>query len=49
MAEIEMVCIAQEKYQELLDSSRLLGCLYGAGVDNWEGYDIAMESYQEFT
>jgi hypothetical protein len=33
-------------YDKLLDDSDFLDCLRGAGVDNWDGYDIAVEEYQ---
>lgn len=42
-----MVTISKEKYDELLDDSFFLECLEGAGVDNWEGYDYALEEYQK--
>ena len=31
----------------LRDRDRLLSALEAAGVDNWEGYDHAVEIYQE--
>ena len=34
---------AREQYKELLHNQRFLECLQGAGVDNWEGFDIAHE------
>ena len=38
-----MVEITANEYAELLNESNILACLYAAGVDNWEGYDEAME------
>lgn len=35
----------REEYRTLLKDQRLLGALQGAGVDNWEGYGIAMEAF----
>jgi len=28
---------------DLEEDSKFLGCLQGAGVDNWDGYDDAQE------
>jgi hypothetical protein len=33
--------------EKLKEESRLLDCLKGAGVDNWEGYEDALDSFQE--
>lgn len=44
--EIEMITILKEEYDKLKDDQLFLMHLQGAGVDNWEGYDIAVESYQ---
>jgi len=38
------VTISKERLKELEDKEQVLNALEGAGVDNWEGYDIAMES-----
>lgn len=38
------VYISKERYKELLNSEKKLVALENAGVDNWEGYDYAMES-----
>jgi hypothetical protein len=43
----EMVTITKKEYEEFLDDARLLNCLRNAGVDNWEGWDIAMDEYHE--
>lgn len=37
------VTISKKEHQRLLKSERKLEALEGAGVDNWEGYDYAME------
>ena len=39
------VTITQEEYDHLVDDSEFLGCLRGAGVDNWDGYDYAQSEY----
>lgn len=36
-----------ERYTELLNSHAMLIALEDAGVDNWEGYDEAMQNYNE--
>jgi len=38
-----MVEITKERLEELLEMEDILRCLQAAGVDNWEGYDYAME------
>ena len=47
MSNENFVTIPVEEYQDLLDTQLWAACLCGAGVDNWEGYDYAMEEYQE--
>ena len=37
------VTITYKEYEELLHASKVLQALENAGVDNWEGYDFAME------
>jgi hypothetical protein len=39
--------ISQDEYESLLKDRDKLRALEGAGVDNWEGYDIAMEMMEE--
>ena len=39
----EMVKISKEEYKHLLEDSDTLSALEEAGVDNWEGYDDAMD------
>ena len=41
-----MVSITNKEYLQLLDDSLLLGCLIGAGVNNWDGYDEAKEAVE---
>ena len=45
--EEQMVSIPASEYALLLNDSDVLSCLYGAGVENWEGYDEAMEMRDE--
>lgn len=46
---IETVTISRKEYEGLLDDQLLLNCLRNAGVDNWEGFDFAIEEYQATT
>lgn len=39
--------ISKEEYIKLINDSNFLRCLESAGVDNWDGYDIAGENYEE--
>ena len=39
--------ITNSEYESLKDRDFKLECLENAGVDNWEGYDFAMEEYRE--
>lgn len=41
------VSISLKEYSDLLEDSVFLNCLRNAGVDNWEGYDFAVEEYQQ--
>lgn len=42
---MEFETLTREEYQQLLDDSWLLECLRAAGVDNWDGWDYALEAY----
>lgn len=39
------VLVLQSKLSQLEEDSRLLECLRNAGVDNWDGYDFALEEF----
>ena len=43
----EIITISVEHYDEILDDVRFLNALRAAGVDNWDGYDYALEIYNE--
>jgi len=43
----ETVTIPKSEYESLLEDSKWLQCLEGAGVDNWDGYDYARELQKE--
>jgi len=39
----ETITITVEQFNQLIADQNFLEALRGAGVDNWEGYDIAQE------
>ena len=39
--------ISEELYTQLTEDQKLLRALLAAGVDNWDGYDYAMEMLEE--
>ena len=41
------VTLTADEYDELVEDQDFLDCLRGAGVDNWDGWDYAIEAYQE--
>ena len=41
------ITISLVEYEGLLAESRLLNALENAGVDNWHGYEYAMDELQE--
>lgn len=43
----EEVTISRQEYLGLLESRRWLDALEAAGVDNWQGYDDAVDIYRE--
>ena len=47
MSDEQTVTITQSEYDSLLEDSRFLNALRSAGVDNWEGYEIAQEMVEE--
>ncbi len=47
MSEKKMVEIAEERYNDLLDSEMWLIAYENAGVDNWDGIDYAVDLYLE--
>jgi hypothetical protein len=48
-ATLEMISVSKAEYDQLLSDSLLLGCLIGAGVDNWDGYADAQEAMESYT
>lgn len=47
MSDEPMVTISVKMYEELIADSNFLIHLRGMGLDNWEGYDYAVQSYNE--
>jgi hypothetical protein len=47
VANLPTITITQEQYNQLLDDQAFLGALRAAGVDNWSGYDDAIDLYHE--
>lgn len=41
----EYVVIPKDRYEGLLEDERVLSALEAGGVDNWSGYDFAMEDH----
>jgi hypothetical protein len=39
----EKVLIDKERLEELLETDSFMDKLYAAGVDNWDGYEIAQD------
>jgi hypothetical protein len=37
------VVLTRKEYDELLEDSKFLNALMSAGVDNWEGYEDALD------
>jgi hypothetical protein len=42
----DLVQIPKNEYDELLEDSKFLAALRSAGVDNWDGYDFAIEIFE---
>lgn len=47
MSDDKKISISEKEYDSLLKDSILLNCLQMMGVDNWDGYDEAIEQYNE--
>lgn len=43
---IETVTIPKSEYDNLIKREVWLQCLEGAGVDNWDGMEYAIESFE---
>jgi len=47
MTDLREVTIPAGRFEELTDAEAKLNALEAAGVDNWEGYDHAMDILNE--
>lgn len=45
----DFITITKERYYELVKEELFLRELHLHGVDGWEGYEIALDSYTEMT
>lgn len=43
----ETITISKEDYEELISDQKFLQCLQAAGVNDWEGFEIAQENFQD--
>lgn len=43
----EQVTIHKKRYDDLLESERILNALYAGGVDNWEWYEEALGNMED--
>lgn len=43
----DSIIISKTEYTKLKNDSNFLRCLESAGLDNWDGYDIASDNYEE--
>jgi len=48
MIHMDTATISKELYEALLDRDQKLCALEAAGVDNWEGYEEAMNILEEW-
>jgi len=46
LKENEMKLLSDQEYEELLDHQLWCDALFDSGVDNWEGFDAAQETYK---
>lgn len=40
---LDHIVISKEDHDQLVEDQMFLQCLQGAGVDNWDGYELAQE------
>ncbi len=44
---IETITISVKEFNQLLEDSAFLNCLFAVGVDNWAGYDEAIQMLED--
>lgn len=42
-----LVTVKKKVYDELIENQKIFIALQNAGVDNWDGYEVAMDEYRE--
>jgi len=45
---MKVITISEREYKKLLERDLWLNCLEQAGVDNWQGIDMAYELKEEY-
>lgn len=45
--DINTINISLREYKSLLDDSEMLRALYAAGVQNWDGYKLALKEMED--
>jgi len=43
MGSKQIITISQDEYNDLLEADNMLNALYAAGVQDWDGYNIALD------
>ena len=43
----DLITITVSEYKYLKDRDHMLACLEACGVDNWHGWDFAIDLYEE--
>lgn len=46
-ANIPSITISIVEHDRLVANDKFLSCLLNAGVDNWDGYDFAVEDFRD--
>ena len=46
MAEEDFITVSLDKWNSMLEDNAFLAALEAAGVDNWEGYEVAYQIYK---
>jgi len=44
----DSITISKGEYEQLVEDSLLLQALRNAGVDNWDGWDFAIDLFEEY-
>lgn len=48
MTDTSTITISKAEYEYLISEEMFLQCLRRHGVDNWEGFDDAVDTYNEW-